>query len=412
MQVANATWWLKPYPMPNMALVIAWNLATTGRYEGGNWVRLKGVVAPTDPPLRSYHLPGEPAYLAAGLALRRPELFTYWHVPVAVLLVVATAACAWALFGPDAALLAGLIGALDPLIVAHGAVYDDTFLGAALFWLIAAIALSRWRAMRSARRNASSQHVWLVTGVLVVGSAWAVVTRTETLVAVAGVAACCLLVPGLRALRSTGIALAAGTLLGVGAWAGRNVIVQHHVMTGSTHDGLTLWESTEPSAMRALALGQVDALSTDPSVVGAIWQQTAGKDEVGANEVFLQAAIREMRDDPIRVAAFGMRKVAMSIAGIRPELPIAAPRNIVSMLSTLVLVCLAAVGVTRLAHVKRKRDPMLHLAGVAACLLGLEMLGVLTLGPVGLRYWILWRPVLWILAGLAVPGLQKDAGDG
>ena len=50
---------------------------------------------------------------------------------------------------------------------------------------------------------------------------------------------------------------------------------------------------------------------------------------------------------------------------------------------------------------------MLHLAGVAACLLGLEMLGVLALGPVGLRYWILWRPVLWILAGLAVPGLQK-----
>ena len=153
-QVASATWWLKPYPMPNMALVIAWNLATTGRYEGGNWVRLKGVVVPTDPPLRSYHLPGEPAYLATGLALRRPELFTYWHVPVAVLLVVATAACALALFGPDAALLAGVIGAVDPFIVAHGAVYDDTFLGAALFWLIAAIAArSLERCTRPARHT-------------------------------------------------------------------------------------------------------------------------------------------------------------------------------------------------------------------------------------------------------------------
>ncbi len=408
-QIISATWWLKPYMMPNAALVIASTLAASGRYEGGNWQRLKGTVVPTDPPLRSYHLPGEPVYLAAGLALHQPALFAYWHVPVAVLLVVATAAVALALFGPDAALLAGLIAAFDPLIVIHGAVYDDTFLGAALFWLIAAIALSRWVATRSARNAVRSNSSWVVTPALVIISGWAAVTRTEALVAVVGVAAGCLAIPGLRALRSTGLAIAFGVILAVGGWGERNAIVQHRFMTGSSHDGVTLWESTEPNAMRALALGQVNALSADSSIVGAIWQQTAGKDEVGANEVFVRAAIQEMRDDPIRVAAFGVHKIGISIAGIRPELPISAPRNLVSILSTLVLVCLAIAGAARVSRVARKRDPVRHLAGVGACVLGLELLGVLALGPVGLRYWILWRPVLWILAGQALLGLRQDA---
>lgn len=208
--------------------------------------------------------------------------------------------------------------------------------------------------------------------------------------------------PGLRALRSTGLALAAGVILAVGAWSVRNANVQHHFMTGSSHDGVTLWESTEPSAMRALALGQVDALSGDPSIVGAIWQQTAGKDEAGANDVFTRAAIQEMQDDPLRVAAFGVRKVAMSIAGLRPELPFAAPRNVIAVLATAALVCFAGVGAARRSRVSRKPNSVRHLAGIAACLLGLEVLGVLALGPVGLRYWILWRPVLWILASQAL----------
>jgi hypothetical protein len=397
-QFISATWWLKPYVMPNAALAIASNLAASGRYEGGNWQRLKGTVVPSDPPLRSYHLPGEPVYLAAGLALHRPALFTYWHVPVAVLLVVAAAAVALTLFGPDAALLAGLIAAFDPLIVIHGPVYDDTFLGAALFWLVAAIALSRWVTARTPGKAAPSSRSWVVTAALVILSGWAAVTRTEALVAVVGIAVGCLTIPGLRALRSTGLAIALGVILAVGGWGERNAIVQQHFMTGSSHDGVTLWESTEPNAMRALALGQVDALSGDSTIVGAIWQQAAGKDEVGANEVFVRAAIHEMREDPIRVAAFGVRKIGISIAGVRPELPIGAPRNVVSILTTLVLVCLATAGVARVARVARKRDPVRHLAGVGACLLGLELLGVLALGPVGLRYWILWRPVLWILA--------------
>jgi hypothetical protein len=406
-QFVSATWWNQPYRMPNLSLVIAYNLATSGRYEGGNWVRLKGQDVPGDPPVRSYLLPGEPVYLASGLALHRPQVFSYWHVPVAVVLVVAASASALALFGADAALLVGILAALDPFIVIHGRVYDDTFLAAALFWLITAIALHRFVDAGSAPDPARWRPSLVGTAVLLIASGWAAVTRPETRVAVIAVAICCVAVPGLRRLRSTGFALAVGVVLAVSAWAGRNVIVQKHFMTGSTHDGLTLWESNAPSAMRALALGQVDALSTDPSIVGAIWQQTAHKDEVGANQVFMHAAIQEMWSNPLRVAALGVRKVVLSVAGVRPEMPIDAARNVVSVLSTLLLACLAAFGAVRISRRAPNRNALRHLAGVAACLLGLEVLGVLALGPVGLRYWILWRPVLWIMASQAVrPAVQ------
>ena len=69
------------------------------RCRGRQLATTQGDSRSSDPPLRSYHLPGEPLYLAAGLALHRPALFTYWHVQVAVLLVVAAAAVALALFG-------------------------------------------------------------------------------------------------------------------------------------------------------------------------------------------------------------------------------------------------------------------------------------------------------------------------
>lgn len=396
LQLASATWWLKPYVMPNAAFVIASNLAASGRYEGGSWVRLKGIERPTDPPLRSYHLPGEPLYLAAGLALHRPALFTYWHVPVAVALVVATAAMALALFGPAAALAAGTIAALDPLMVVHGPVYDDTFLAAALLWIVAAIAIGRWTHRGSDRPGTRRLGEAGTTIVLAAVSAWAAVTRTETSLALAGAALCCCLLPALRPLRRVGLAMALGVALGLGAWGARNAVVQHHLLLGSTHDGVTLWESTEPEAGRALALGQVDALSTDPAVVGAVWRQTIDQDEATANRIFTRAALQDIAADPVRVAAFGARKVALSFIGLRPELSRSAARNVVSIGTTVLLVLAAAVG---LARMRGRRDADRRVAGGAAMLLGLEILAVLMLGPVGLRYWIAWRPVLWILAG-------------
>jgi hypothetical protein len=396
------------YAMPNAALVIASDLASSGRYEGGSWVRLKGTIVPSDPPLRSYHLPGEPLYLAAGLALHRPFIFTYWHVPIAVILIVAVAATACTLFGPEAALIAGAIAAIDPLMVVHGPVYDDTFLGAALFWLVAAVLLRCWAKARVGQRSERPAGGFVADVVVLVAAGWAAVTRTEALLALAGVTVCCLALPALRPVRRLGAAAGMGVLLAVGSWTARNAVVQKHLLIGSSHDGITLWESNEAHAPEALALGQVDGLSGDSAIVGSIWRQTAAQDEVGANRVFAHAAVQDIEAHPLRVAAFAARKVATSIAGVRPELPILVARNVVSILATAVLILAAALG---WSYVRTRANPVQQIAGVGAVLLGLEVLGVLALGPVGVRYWVIWRPVLWIMAGLAVTHIARNRGS-
>jgi len=401
-QLASTTWWLKPYAMPNVSLVIAYNVASSGRYEGGSWARLKGTIVPTDPPLRSYHLPGEPLYLAAGLALRRPAIFAYWHVPVAVLLVFVVAATVLVLFGPEVALFSGVIAALDPVTVVHGPVYDDTFLGAALLWTVGALMICRWVAAIRANDGARTCDGPAATVALVVAAGWAAVTRTELTLALAGVAACCLAVPALRPLRRTGALVGAAVLIGVGAWTTRNAVVQHHLIIGSTHDGLTLWESTAPQATRALAFGQVDALSTDPAIVGSLWRQTVGADEAGADQVFFHAALHGIAAQPTRVVELAVRKVALSIAGVRPELPLTSSRNLVSIAVTILLALAAVLGWRRAPST---RAAVGRMPTIAACALGLETLGVLSLGPVGLRYWVAWRPVLWILGACAVASI-------
>jgi hypothetical protein len=398
-QLAAATWWLKPYVMPNMSLVIAYNVAASGRYEGGSWARLKGTILPSDPPLRSYHLPGEPLYLAAGLALRRPAIFAYWHVPVAVLLVFSIAASALSLFGPEVALVAGVIAALDPVTVVHGAVYDDAFLGAALLWTVAAILLRRWVAAGRGHPADQTGEGPVTMAVLAVAAGWAAITRTELMLALGATAICCVVIPRLRPLRRAGAIVGTAVIVAVGAWTIRNAVIQHDLMTGSTHDGLTLWESTGPQAARALAYGQVDALSTDPAIVGSLWQQTIGRDEAGANRVFLHAAFRQIVDQPMRVAGLAARKTALSVAGWRPELPASSARNLVSIAVTILLVGVAGLGWRR---TKSAPDPVRRLPAIAAALLGAEILCVLALGPVGIRYWVVWRPVLWILAGCAL----------
>ena len=108
---------------------------------------------------------------------------------------------------------------------------------------------------------------------------------------------------------------------------------------------------------------------------------------------------------PRRLAAFALHKVGMSLVGLRPELPLSALRNVVALLTTTLLGVAALLGLRR---AWRMRAPMLRLPAVAAGLLGLELFAVLVLGPVGVRYWVAWRPVVWILAALGVSYAQAS----
>jgi hypothetical protein len=376
----------------NAAQDIAAHLAWEGRYEGGNWVRLKGVVRPQDPPLRAFNLPGY-AWYAAVMWRAFPRAHRYIQIPVVVLLTVSVAWFAAILGGPLLGLVAGLIAALDPFMVVHGPVWDDAVFGTALLWTIFAIAAHRWR-------HAAAPSRWPELMLLAGLAALAAVTRTEAQVLLLGLAIYIWLFPTLRPLRRMSLAAAVGVVLAVTAWGVRNQHAIGEFLTTSTHDGITLWESNGPLARRALALGQVDRLSEDSTVMRAYWAPTQTLTEAGADAYFRHAATRYIRSHPIDVLETSLAKLAVSVTGVRPEKPLSDRRNLASIIDDAALAALAFTGLVRRFRLLPRQSRMTAL-GLLLPLAGV-MLGFLLIGPAGIRYWLTLRALIWILAAAAI----------
>jgi hypothetical protein len=380
----------------NAAQEIAAHLAWEGHYYGGNWVRLKGVVRPEDPPLRAFNLPGYVWY-AAAMWRAFPRAHRYIQIPVVVMLTVAVAATAAVLGGPMLALLSGLIAALDPFMVVHGPVWDDAVFGTALEWVIFAIAADRWRRPRLGR-------AW-TEDIIVLGLAGlAALTRTEAQVLLLVLAAVVWFVPTLRPLRRTSLFAAAGIVIATTAWGIRNESALGVFQTGSTHDGITLWESNGPFSRRALRLGQVDRLSEDPSVMLPYWSQTATLTEARADAYFRRAAVRYIASHPADFAETALEKLAVSASGIRPERPIADKRNVVSVVDGAVLLALSLVAIIELARAPRPPTQSSLLA--LLLVLTVAVIGLLIIGPAGIRYWLTLRALFWILVAYAAAQLR------
>src|SRR5258708_15108055 len=122
------------FETPNASLLIARNLAEHGSY-GCNvcWSRLHGPDAGSEQgPLRMFHLPGEPLLLAASFRFLPPPVLHYIHIPVTVLLLMTAVYWGLKLGGAAVAITTGVVASLQPFILLHGPVWDDTFLSAAL----------------------------------------------------------------------------------------------------------------------------------------------------------------------------------------------------------------------------------------------------------------------------------------
>jgi hypothetical protein len=346
-------------------------LAATGRLELPNWSRLKGEPSPGDPPLRAFELPGEPLWIAAGTRTGL-DVWDYWNVPVAALLIVSISAVALALGGPTLALIAGIVAAIDPVTLLHASNRDDAVLGSALLWAVFAIIALRWRGLGDVA--------------LFVAAGAAAVTRLEAVLMIVP-----LLV--LRPVRRAAVIAVAGVVVALSVWGLRNQRVLHHFMVGSTHDGITLWESNGPLALKSLSLGQVDILSLNKGIMAPIFAETRDLDEVGADAFFRREAMRYMTSHPLDVARTAVAKLAVSIASIHPNLPLTAPRNLAAMLENALLFVLAGLGLARLG-----RSPLATVfAGM--CLVTLALLAI---GPAGMRYWLTLRGGLWILAAFSI----------
>jgi hypothetical protein len=275
------------------------------------------------------------------------------------------------------ALIAGFVAALDPVTLLHASNRDDAVLGSALVWAVFAIIALRWRG-------------WGYVPLFIAAGA-AAITRMEAVLLILPLLA-------LNPIRRAASIAVAGVVMALGVWGARNQLVLGHFVIGSTHDGITLWESNGPFARRSLSLGQVDIVSMNKTIMAPIFAETQDLDEVGADAYFKRQALRYMASHPLDVMRTSAEKVAVSIASIHPDLPLTAPRNLAAMFDNALLLILAGIGLARLARFAR--SPMaIVLAGM--CLVTITLLAI---GPAGMRYWLTLRGALWILAAVSISG--------
>ena len=363
--------------------------------------RLWGPGAPgTDLPLRYYVLPGEPLYLASAFAVLPPSAERYVHVPITVLLIGAVVAFAAIVGGPRLGVATGLVAALQPFMIVHGPVWDDTFLAASMEW----VALAAWAAIlhRNAKRGAgaglTTSAAAGLTTIAALSLGVAAVTRGDVLLF-----AVLLAVPAARrdlhAVRRPIAWALVVVAVAVGAWGLRNRAATGQFEIGSSHDGITLWESNGPFTAEAIAHGQVMMLSLDSARMEPYWSDTRPMDEAAANHYFSRRAVEFVLTHPLNELRLVILKSFYTITSIRPELPLGSPRNLIGILSNLVTFALAIVGVR--AH-RASRAQLTQSASPAARLLlplVITTVALIAIGPIGMRYRIALDGVLWMCAG-------------
>jgi hypothetical protein len=140
----------------------------------------------------------------------------------------------------------------------------------------------------------------------------------------------------------------------LGAWGLRNYSVIGHFLTGSTHDGITLWESIYPSAREALWSGGVMETLTAERMTDD-FARTQSMDEWHADAYFLARGKSYLIHHPLSVARIAPDKLFFSGTGWSVTPPAWRLRNIVMTLSSLLLLVFGTVGLMIVS--RRRRQP-------------------------------------------------------
>lgn len=381
LQIASAMFSARSLESPNASAQIARNLVQRGEYSVPAWTVLRGPAAVGDrAPLRAYQLPGEPLYLALGFRALPDAALRYLHVPVAALLVTAIAAVALIAGGRQMGLLTGLLASVDPFIVFHGPVWDDTFLSAALVWTVFALLLAYYRSSD----DEPAQPSW-IGPLLIAGCAGAAaMTRLQAQLVLAAVALAAIAAPPLRPLHRCGWAVLAGVIVGVCIWGARNEEALGRFYIGSSHDGVTLFRANYATARPSIvATGTAEWYDLDR--LAPQYAAVAGLSEIEADRYFRRAAFDYMKSHPGEVARTAVLKLAVSLTGFDFSRPAASWRNTVFAGLNLGLLLLTAYAAS---HWRRWFEPtragaFLRWIAILATAVTLLLLAV---GPVGFRY--------------------------
>ena len=398
LQIASATWLVNDFDTPNASTIVARSLVERGRYAVAFGGRLWGPSSPhARDSLRFYVLPGEPLFLATSFKVVPERLHSFIHVPVTALLIAAVAAFAATVGGARLALATAIVASVQPFVVMHGPVWDDTFLAAALQWsalaLLAAMLFGKWP-QRTIPIGVATAGAALALGV-------AAIVRGDVPLFVALLAIIVWRRPALRALRRPVVYCALASAAALTVWGARNRAVVGSFAIGSSHDGITLWESNGPYTAAAIERGQVMMLSGQPDLMHALWSNTRDMSEPEANRYFARQAVRYVAAHPVDELLLMARKAFYTLTAIRPELRLMSSRNVVGIVSNVVTFVLAAFGIGSLWQDReraRRSGPFLLLV------MPLVLTGALAIliGPIGMRYRIALDGVLWLFAGMGV----------
>ncbi len=364
LQTLSAAFVVRNFETPNASAAIARNMAQEATY--------------VDPATkaRAYHLPGEAVYLAAGFRWLPQSAWRFLHVPVSVVLVTGIAAAGLTLGGPSLALLAGAVASLEPFLLVHGPVWDDTFLAAALEWTIFALLL--WKtagSIRSSWMGAAAQAALLI--LVAACAAAAGLSRLQSQVVLGAIAIAAIASHRLRPIRSMGWVIVIGLTLGLGAWGTRNAVALGHIVIGSTHDGKTLEESTGPIARQAIfQSGQAGGSS------GTV---VTTSNEVEADRELAMIAWRYMSAHPADFLKTASLKVGVTLLGIDLGLAPLSRRNFVVVASSVILLIAGTAGLWSLYR-GATAPPVAFLLASIVTITSFVTLAMLILGPVGLRY--------------------------
>jgi hypothetical protein len=378
---------------PNASTAIARNLVQTGEYVlvGGS----EGASAPV--PRRAFQLPGEPLYLAGGFVVTPAPLQRFLHIPVTTLLVAALAVIAGIIAGPKAALATALVASVEPFLLLHGPVWDDTFLAAALEWALIAMVLVELRRRSAAAGRVSQSRLRAVAIFLLAG--WAAVTRLEAQVIVGALAIVLLRWPGLKPVRSLGLAMLGGVVTAMAAWGIRNWVVIGAFVIGSTHDGQTLYQSTHSRARESIVKTGVAQTLLELHV-------PPGTGELAEDRLYARAGWTEIASHPIGFLETAALKIVVSLSGFDFARPATSLRNVAALASNIVLLSIGPIGLIRWRARMKGQPEERFLTAAFVILAGVTLVG-LALGPAGLRYRISLAGFLYLGAGLTVATLRS-----
>ena len=196
-----------------------------------------------------------------------------------------------------------------------------------------------------------------------------------------------------------GWAAIAGLALALAVWGARNQAVLGEFFVGSSHDGITLFESNYATARPSMLRTGI-AESYELEDLGSHFQAVASMSELDANRYFTRQAVAYAAAQPADVLATAGLKLFASLTGVNLGQQVATRRNLVALISNVGLLLAGVLGWRWLSR-DRARGEVVLLCYVGAIVAIATCLGLLA-GPVGLRYRISAAPLLYLGAAVAM----------